>query len=82
MPPAGVVSLVIATATGKPIPKVTGTRLTRGKKLLEDAGFKVGKTTYRYDPCCGEYIILRQTPAEGEAAAPGATVDLIVNEPG
>jgi serine/threonine-protein kinase len=82
VPPAGVVSLVIATAAGKPIPKVTGTRLTRGKKLLEDAGFKVGKTTYRYDPCCGEYIILRQTPAEGEAAAPGATVDLIVNEPG
>jgi beta-lactam-binding protein with PASTA domain len=82
VPPAGVVSLLIAAASGKPIPKVTGTRLTRGKKLLEEAGFKVGKTIYRYDPCCGEYIILRQTPAEGEPAAPGASVDLIVNEPG
>jgi serine/threonine-protein kinase len=80
--PASAVSLVIATASGKAVPKVTGTRLTRGKKILEDAGFKVGKTIYRYDPCCGEYIILRQTPAEGQAAAPGAAVDLIVNEPG
>jgi len=59
-----------------------GTRLTKAKKVLEEAGFKVGKTSYRYDPCCGEYIILRQTPAEGEAAAAGATVDLVVNEPG
>jgi beta-lactam-binding protein with PASTA domain len=82
VPPAGVVSLLIATPAGKAVPKVTGRSLTRGKKLLEEAGFKVGKTIYRYDPCCGEYIILRQTPAEGEAAAPGATVDLIVNEPG
>ena len=52
------------------MPKVVGTRLTRAKKMLEDAGFKVGKTVYSYDPCCGEYIILRQTPPEGEAPRP------------
>jgi eukaryotic-like serine/threonine-protein kinase len=80
--PSTAVSLVIAAAAAKPVPKVTGVRLQRAKKLLEDAGFKVGKTTYRYDPCCGEYIILRQTPNEGEAAATGATIDLVVNEPG
>ena len=80
--PSAAVSLVIASAAGKPVPKVVGRSLTRAKRLLEEAGFKVGKTVYRYDPCCGEYIILRQTPAEGAAAAPGSTIDLIVNEPG
>jgi eukaryotic-like serine/threonine-protein kinase len=80
--PGSAVSLLIATPAGKPVPKVTGKRLATAKRLLEEAGFKVGKTVYRYDPCCGEYIILRQTPAEGEAAAPGAVVDLVVNEPG
>ena len=80
--PTTQISLVLAAAAAKTVPKVTGMRLTRGKKVLEDAGFKLGKTSYRYDPCCGEYIILRQTPQEGEAASAGATIDLIVNEPG
>jgi eukaryotic-like serine/threonine-protein kinase len=82
VPPGAAVVLVLAAPKGMPVPKVVGIRLTRAKKLLEEAGFKVGKTSYRYDPCCGEYIILRQTPGEGEAAAAGATIDLIVNEPG
>ena len=80
--PGATITLVVAPTRGTTVPKVVGVRLTRAKKLLEEAGFKVGKTSYRYDPCCGEYIILRQTPAEGETAATGATVDLIVNEPG
>ena len=64
--------LVLAASQGAAVPKVVGTRLSRAKKVLEEAGFKVGKTVYKYDPCCGEYIILRQTPAEGEAAAAGS----------
>ena len=80
--PGSTVVLVLAAAKGAAVPKVVGTRLSRAKKVLEDAGFKVGKTVYKYDPCCGEYIILKQTPPEGEAAAAGATVDLVVNEPG
>jgi serine/threonine-protein kinase len=80
--PGATITLVVAPTRGTTVPKVVGTRLTKAKKVLEEAGFKVGKTSYRYDPCCGEYIILRQTPAEGETAAAGATVDLIVNEPG
>jgi eukaryotic-like serine/threonine-protein kinase len=77
-------TVVLVLAAGKPaaVPKVVGIRLSRAKKLLEEAGFKVGKTVYKYDPCCGEYIILRQTPSEGESASAGAVVDLIVNEPG
>jgi hypothetical protein len=76
------ISLLVATPAGKPVPKVVGTRLNRGKRLLEDAGFKLGHTRYKYDPCCGEYIILEQTPAADQTAAPGATVDVVINEPG
>jgi beta-lactam-binding protein with PASTA domain len=80
--PGSTVVLVLAAGKASAVPKVVGIRLNRAKKVLEEAGFKVGKTVYRYDPCCGEYIILRQTPAEGEAAVAGAVVDLVVNEPG
>jgi beta-lactam-binding protein with PASTA domain len=80
--PGSAVSLVVAAEAGKPVPKVVGKSLNRGKKELEQAGFKVGATKYQYDPCCGEYIILKQTPEENAVAAPGAVVDLIVNEPG
>jgi beta-lactam-binding protein with PASTA domain len=80
--PGASVTLVVAAAAGTPVPKVIGKRLQRAKKMLEDAGFKVGKTKYTYDPCCGEYIILKQEPTEGTAAPAGATIDLVVNEPG
>jgi beta-lactam-binding protein with PASTA domain len=82
VPPGATIALVVAGAVGKPVPNVVGSRLNRGKKLLEDAGFKVGRTRYKYDPCCGEYIILEQTPTPEQASPPGAAVDLIVNEPG
>jgi beta-lactam-binding protein with PASTA domain len=80
--PGSTVSLIVAGAVGKAVPNVVGQRLNRGKKLLEDAGFKVGRTRYKYDPCCGEYIILDQTPPAAQPAAAGAAVDLVVNEPG
>lgn len=80
--PGALISLLVATPAGKAVPKVVGSRLHRAKRVLEDAGFKVGRTRYKYDPCCGEYIILEQTPAADQPAAPGATVDLVVNEGG
>jgi beta-lactam-binding protein with PASTA domain len=79
--PGSTVSLLVAAVAGKPVPNVVGKGLTRARKLLEDAGFKV-KTRYKYDPCCGEYIILEQVPAADAAAAAGTTIELIVNEPG
>jgi beta-lactam-binding protein with PASTA domain len=80
--PGATLALLVAGPIGKPVPNVVGSRLNRGKKLLEDAGFKVGRTRYKYDPCCGEYIILEQAPAADQPATAGAAVDLIVNEPG
>lgn len=75
-------AISLLVSEGKAVPNVVGKSLTRAKKLLEDAGFKVGRTHYKYDPCCGEYIILEQTPAGEQAAAAGTVIDLVVNEPG
>jgi eukaryotic-like serine/threonine-protein kinase len=79
--PGAIVSLLVAGPAGKAVPNVVGKGLTRGKKTLEEAGFRV-QTRYKYDPCCGEYIILEQNPPANQAAAAGATVELVVNEPG
>ena len=82
IPARTAVSLLVSSGpAGKSVPKVVGIKVSRGKKVLEDAGFKVGKTTYSYDRNFGEYIILKQAPAEGEKASEGAVVDLVVNEP-
>ena len=79
--PGSAVTLVVAAAT-KPVPNVVGKGLNGGKRMLEDAGFKVGAVKYRYDPCCDEYIILEQHPEAGAAAAAATVVDLVVDEPG
>jgi serine/threonine-protein kinase len=81
--PQTAVSLVVSAGpTGAPVPKVVGMKLAKAKKLLEGAGFKVGKTTYTYDRHFGELVVLKQEPAEGARAAAGATISLVVNEPG
>jgi beta-lactam-binding protein with PASTA domain len=79
--PGSTVTLVVAAAT-KPVPNVVGKGLSGGKKLIEEAGFKVGAVKYQYDPCCDEYIILEQHPEAGAAAAPATVVDLVADEPG
>ena len=80
--PGSTVSLLVASPVGVAVPKVVGFRLTRARKVLEEAGFKLGRSRYKYDPCCGENVILEQTPPADEPAAPGTTIDVIVNEPG
>jgi serine/threonine-protein kinase len=79
--PQASVSLVLSTGNpSKGVPKVTGMRLSRARKTLEDAGFTVGKVRYTVDEDRMGGLILRQEPAENAAAAPGSAVDLTVNE--
>jgi eukaryotic-like serine/threonine-protein kinase len=87
-PPAGrslspdaEVTLVISTGRAqKQVPKVLGFRLSKAKKTIEEAGFKIGTTrtgsSDRYD----EEVIIKQEPAENTMAAPGSPVNLVVNE--
>jgi beta-lactam-binding protein with PASTA domain len=81
VPPQSVVTLVVSSgAATKVIPRVTGMRLPRARKLLEEAGFTVGKVRYGVDEDRMGGLVLKQEPAENAQAAPGTPVDLTVNE--
>jgi eukaryotic-like serine/threonine-protein kinase len=75
------VTLIVSTGrTLKPVPKVIGFRMTRAKKTLEDAGFKVGTTRTGSSDNFDEAVIIKQEPAADTPAAPGSSVNLVVNE--
>ncbi len=87
-PPAGravsadaLVTLVISTGPApRPVPKVLGLGLTRAKKTLEEAGFKVGATRVGSSDRFDDDVIIKQEPAENALAVPGSTIDLVVND--
>ena len=75
------VTLIVSTGRGlKAVPKVVGFRMTRAKKTLEDAGFKVGTTRTGSSDNFDEAVIIKQEPAADTPAAPGSPVNLVVNE--
>ena len=75
------VTLIVSTGrTLKPVPKVLGFRLSRAKKTLEEAGFKVGTTRTGSSDNFDEEVIIKQDPAAETPAAPGSPVNLVVNE--
>ncbi len=71
---------LIAAPSGKPVPDVEKKYLFKAKKLIEEAGFKVGKVTRRYNDNLDENIVLSQEPAALALAPPGSEVNLVVNE--
>lgn len=73
--------IVSSGAATKPVPKVVGIGLSRAKKIIEEAGFKVGATKYGYSDRYDGNVVLKQDPAEGAPAAAGAEIQLLVNEP-
>jgi beta-lactam-binding protein with PASTA domain len=87
-PPAGkavnaevAVSLIVSTGpAATPVPRVVGMGLSRAKKTLEEAGFKVGTTRYGSSDRYDEEVIIKQEPAEKTPAAPGSPVNLVLNE--
>lgn len=62
------------------VPKVVGLNIKKAKEALEAAKFKVGKTQYSFDEDKWPYTVLKQEPEAGAKVAPGATVDLVVNQ--
>jgi serine/threonine-protein kinase len=87
-PPAGravsldaLVTLIISTGPApRPVPKVLGLRLARAKKILEDAGFKVGATRTGSSDRFDDDVIIKQEPAENTPAVPGSAIELIIND--
>jgi serine/threonine-protein kinase len=79
--PDTAVALIVSTGPApKPVPRVIGFRLSKAKKLLEEAGFKVGTTRYGSSDGYDEEVVIRQDPADKTPAPPGTPVNLTINE--
>jgi serine/threonine-protein kinase len=79
--PGSDVTLLISTGPAqKPVPKVVGLQLSKAKKALADAGFKVGTTRAGESDNYDEGAIIKQDPAPDTLAVLGVPVNLVVNE--
>jgi beta-lactam-binding protein with PASTA domain len=79
--PGATITLVISTGPApRPVPRVLGLRLSRAKKILEEAGFKVGSTRVGSSDRYDEETIIKQEPADKSLAVPGTPIDLVVND--
>lgn len=62
------------------VPSLIYKGLSSAKKIIEEAGFKLGRVVYSYNEDRSEGSVLRQTPEADTMAVKGATIDLVVNE--
>jgi serine/threonine-protein kinase len=75
------VSLVVSTGPSpRAVPKLLGMQLGRAKKLIAEAGFKLGTTKVGSSDRYDDDAIIKQEPAEASLAAPGSPIDLVVND--
>jgi beta-lactam-binding protein with PASTA domain len=61
-----------------PAPDVTLKTLNEAEKILTDAGFRIGKTSYQMNIDLLPNTILEQSPRAGELLQLGQTIDLII----
>jgi serine/threonine-protein kinase len=73
------VTLTISPA-GTPVPDVVGSYRPKAKKLLEEAGFKVGKIRWGYNDYKDYNVVIKQEPEAGTIAPLETAVDLTVND--
>jgi len=64
------------------VPSLVGLSESGARSVLEREGFAVGEvTTEEVSESGGQPSVLSQTPASGEMAAPGDSVDFVVSVP-
>jgi beta-lactam-binding protein with PASTA domain len=79
--PGADVTLLVSTGRAqKPVPKVVGLRLTKAKKTLEDAGFKLGTTRSGVNDNYDEGVIIKQEPAADTPSPLDVPVNLVIND--
>ncbi|MCP4674051.1 MAG: PASTA domain-containing protein [Deltaproteobacteria bacterium] len=72
--------VLVAAPMELEVPKLLGKRTGQAKKMIQEAGFKVGKIRWRYNEDRPANLVLGQTPAAGSKAPPDTAIDLILNE--
>jgi len=79
--PGAEVTLIVSTGRApRKVPKVLGLRLGKAKKVIEDAGFKVGATRVGSSDRYDDEVIIKQDPPENALAVPGSEITLVINE--
>ena len=79
--PDTTVTLVVSTGPApKAVPRVIGFHLSKAKKVIEEAGFKVGARKYGSSDDFDEEVVIKQDPADKTPAAPGTVVNLTITE--
>jgi len=80
--PGSAVQLVISSGPAAvEVPKVKGLRISRAREAIVAAGFKVGAVRWSYSDFFDGSVVLKQSPKAGKKVDPGASIDLVVNEP-
>ena len=75
-------ALVIAASGCTPkVPNVVGMPFDQAVKTLQDAGYKLGTTSYGYTSNIAPATVARQTPAADSSLRRGGTVALLVTQP-
>ncbi|WP_303202938.1 Stk1 family PASTA domain-containing Ser/Thr kinase [Raoultibacter timonensis] len=67
-------------ASGDPIPDVKNKSVEEATQIIEDAGFKIGKTTEVFDDDIAAGNVTGTDPKAGEKREKGSTVNLLVSK--
>jgi eukaryotic-like serine/threonine-protein kinase len=87
-PPAGqavamnaTVGLVVSTGPApRAVPKLLGLQLGKAKKLIAEAGFKLGTTKVGSSDRYDDEAIIKQEPAEASLAPAGSEINVVIND--
>jgi eukaryotic-like serine/threonine-protein kinase len=75
------VGLVVSTGpASRAVPKLLGLQLGKAKKLIAEAGFKLGTTKVGSSDRYDDDTIIKQAPVEASLAPPGSAIDVVVND--
>jgi beta-lactam-binding protein with PASTA domain len=62
------------------VPKLLGLQLGKAKKLIAEAGFKLGTTKVGSSDRYDDEAIIKQEPAEASLAAAGSEINVVIND--
>jgi beta-lactam-binding protein with PASTA domain len=75
------VALIVSSGpAARAVPKLLGLQLGKAKKLIADAGFKLGTTKIGSSDRYDDETIIKQEPAEASLAAGGTEINIVVND--
>ena len=79
--PNATVALVVSTGPAtRAVPKLLGLQLGKARKLIAEAGFKLGTTKIGSSDRYDDETIIKQEPAEASLAAAGSEINVVVND--